>query len=153
MDRHDCEIIRQLQNNGRITNQALAEKINLSPSSCLKRLRDLEASGVITGYTALVDQEIYGLAVTAFMRITLLDHNENTIAGFEHEIRKLDEVQDCHLIAGGADYMLRIIISDLKAYEKFVRLHIQTIFGVQSIDTSFAYGVIKRSTVFPQIGK
>ena len=149
MDQYDRKIIRELQQNGRITNQQLSERINLSPSPCLKRLRDLEASGMIQGYTALVDQEAFGLAVTAFVRITLADHSETTVKRFEGAIKKLDEVQDCYMTAGQADYILRIIIGDLAAYETFVRSSIHNIPGVQSIDTSFAYSVVKRSTIFP----
>ncbi len=152
MDSFDRKIIRELQQNGRITNQKLSDTIGLSPSPCLKRLRDLESSGVLLGYTAQVDQVAYGLPITAFVRVRLSDHNEETVASFEARIGEIERVQDCYLIAGEADYLLRIVIEDFNTYEEFIRRRIQRLTGVASIDTSFAYGVVKRSTVFPPVG-
>lgn len=149
MDDFDTKIIRELQQNGRLSNQTLSERINLSPSPCLKRLRHLESTGMISGYTATVDQKAYGFPITAFVRIRLNAHSEKAIARFETEIDKIDEVQDCYLIAGEADYLLRIISESLSAYENFIRRRIQTIPGIASIDTSFAYGIVKKSMVYP----
>ena len=149
MDERDRQIIRELQRDGRLTNQELAERVNLSPSPCLGRLRDLEAAGVITGYTALVDQKAYGLPITVFVRIRLERHSEESVTLFENQIARLDEVLDCHLLAGGDDYLLRVIVRSLEAYEDFIRRRINAIPGIASIDTSFAYGVVKQTRVYP----
>ena len=149
MDARDRRIIRELQKNGRLTNQELAERVNLSPSPCLRRLRNLETAGVIIGYTALVDQKAYGLPITAFVRIRLERHSEEAVRGFEGQIARLDEILDCHLLAGGDDYLLRVIVASLEAYEDFIRRKIRAIPGIASIDTSFAYGVVKQTRAYP----
>jgi len=149
MDLKDRQIIRELQKDGRITNQELAERVNLSPSPCLRRLRLLEEAGVIRGYTALVDQKAYGLPITVFIRVRLDRHGESVIKTFEQAIGRIDEVLDCFLLAGGDDYLLRVIVASLEAYEDFMRRKIHAIPGIASIDTSFAYGVVKQTRVFP----
>jgi len=149
MDLKDRQIIRELQKDGRITNQELAERVNLSPSPCLRRLRLLEEAGVISGYTALVDQKAYGLPITVFIRVRLDRHGESVIKTFEQAIGRIDEVLDCFLLAGGDDYLLRVIVASLEAYEDFMRRKIHAIPGIASIDTSFAYGVVKQTRVFP----
>lgn len=149
MDAKDRQIIRELQKDGRLTNQELAERVNLSPSPCLRRLRNLEEAGVITGYTALVDQKAMGLSVTAFIRIRLERHSDEAVKTFEAKVARIDEVLDCWLLAGGDDYLLRVIIGSLEAYEDFVRRRLHAIAGIASIDTSFAYGVVKSTRVFP----
>ncbi|HRD47891.1 MAG TPA: Lrp/AsnC family transcriptional regulator [Caulobacter sp.] len=149
MDAKDRQIVRELQKDGRLTNQELAERVNLSPSPCLRRLRNLEEAGVITGYTALVDQKAMGLSVTAFIRIRLERHSDEAVKTFEAKVARIDEVLDCWLLAGGDDYLLRVIIGSLEAYEDFVRRRLHAIAGIASIDTSFAYGVVKSTRVFP----
>jgi len=149
MDSTDRRIIRELQKDGRLSNQELAERVNLSPSPCLRRLRNLEAAGVITGYTALVDQKAYGLPITVFIRVRLERHAEETVKGFEDRVGRLDEVLDCYLLAGGDDYLLRVIVASLEAYEAFIRRKLHAIPSIASIDTSFAYGVVKQTRVYP----
>ena len=149
MDAKDRQIIRELQKDGRVTNQELAERVNLSPSPCLRRLRALEVAGVIKGYTALVDQKAYGLPITVFIRVRLDRHGEAVVKTFEEHVGRIDEILDCHLLAGGDDYLLRVIVASLEAYEDFIRRKLHAIPGVASIDTSFAYGVVKQTRVFP----
>lgn len=149
MDIKDRQIIRELQKDGRLTNQELAERVNLSPSPCLRRLRNLETAGIIAGYTALVDQKAYGLPITVFIRIRLERHSEETVKTFEARIGRIDEVLDCYLLAGGDDYLLRVIVASLEAFEDFIRRRIHAIPGIASIDTSFAYGVVKQTRLFP----
>ncbi len=149
MDIKDRQIIRELQLDGRLTNQELAERVNLSPSPCLRRLRNLEQSGAIQGYTALVDQKAYGLPVTVLIRIRLERHSEETIRVFEGKVAHIDEILDCYLMTGDVDYLLRVIVESLEAYEDFIRRKIHTIPGVASIETSFAYGIVKQSRVYP----
>ncbi|WP_374657119.1 Lrp/AsnC family transcriptional regulator [Phenylobacterium sp.] len=149
MDAKDRQIIRELQKDGRITNQDLADRVNLSPSPCLRRLRLLEEAGVIKGYTALVDQKAYGLPITVFIRVRLERHGEAVVRTFEEHVARIEEVLDCYLLAGGDDYLLRVIVASLEAYEDFIRRKLHAIPGVASIDTSFAYGVVKQTRVFP----
>ncbi|MFK7888129.1 MAG: Lrp/AsnC family transcriptional regulator [Gammaproteobacteria bacterium] len=149
MDDKDRQIIRALQHNGRITNQDLAELVNLSPSPCLRRVKNLEEKGVIRGYSAQVDAKAYGLPITVFVRIRLERHNEADVQNFESRIGMIDEVQECHVLTGAMDYQLRVVVSDLDAYEHFIRRRIQQIGGIASIDTSFVYGTVKTTSVFP----
>jgi len=149
MDGKDRQIIRALQQNGRMTNQDLADAVNLSPSPCLRRLRQLETQGVITGYSANVDPTAYGLAITVFVRIRLERHNEVDVKTFEHRVLRMDEVLECHVMTGAMDYQLRVLVPDLKAYEDFIRNRIHPIGGIASIDTSFVYGTVKETSVFP----
>ncbi len=148
MDTKDRQIIRELQADGRLTNHELAERVNLSPSPCLRRLRNLEQSGVIQGYTALVDQKAYGLPITVFVRIRLQPHTQESVQEFEQSITAMDEVLDCHLMTGDCDYLLRVIVESLEAYETFIRQKVHRIGCVASIDTSFAYGVVKQTRTF-----
>lgn len=149
MDSKDRQIIRALQRDGRMTNQDLAEAVNLSPSPCLRRVRNLEASGVIRGYSADVDAAAYGMAITVFVRIRLERHNETDVQSFEGKVRRMDEVLECHVLTGAMDYQLRVLVPDLEAYESFIRNRIHPIGGIASIDTSFVYGTVKKTAVFP----
>lgn len=151
MDRIDRKIVRALQRDGRISNRELAEQVGLSPSPCLRRLKALEASGVIRGYHADVDPELYGLPLTVFIRVRLERHDEETVAGFEAKVRANDTIVECHVMTGQADYLLRVMVADLPDYERFVRRELQRIGGIASIDTSFAYGQVKERAAFPGV--
>ncbi len=151
MDQKDRQIIRELQRNGRMTNQDLAAAVNLSPSPCLRRLKQLEQSGAITGYSASIDAEAYGLPVTVFVRVSLTGHTESIVKQFEHQISRVDQVLECFVMTGTSDYLLRVVVADLADYENFVRQHLHPIGGIGSIDSSFVYGVVKKTNVFPTI--
>ncbi len=151
MDAIDRRIIRSLQQNARLSNQELADQVGLSPSPCLRRVRNLEKAGVLSGYTALVDQDKYGLPLTVFVHIRLERHSDQSIKGFEYGISKLDEVMECYLITGTSDYLLHVVSEDLKSYEKFVRDKISTIPGIAGIDSSFVFGRVKRKLEFPAL--
>ena len=151
MDNKDRQIIRALQENGRVTNQELAKQVNLSPSPCLRRLRALEKSNVIRGYNVDVDAKAYGLPVTVFVRVGLEKHTEDIVNNFEEHIRKTEKVLECHVMTGLSDYLLKVVVEDLASYESFVRKHLRPIGGIASINTSFAYGVIKKTAVFPSL--
>ena len=152
MDKTDRQIIAALQQNGRLTNQELSEKVNLSPSPCLRRLRLLEESGVIKGYSAIVDEKAYGLPITAFVRVRLQQHTRELVKNFESSIRDIDIILDCYMLTGDADYLLRVLVESLEGYEHFIRRRLHMIDGIASIDTSFAYGVVKRTALFPDMG-
>jgi len=149
VDETDQRILRELQKDGRLSNAELAERVNLSPSPCLRRLRILEKSGVIEGYTAIVNQKAYGLPVTVFIQIRLGHHSTEAAQEFERRIHKIDEIIDCHLMTGDTDYLLRVVIESLEAYETFIRERIHPIPSIASINTSFAYGVVKQSRCLP----
>ena len=151
MDKKDRHIIRALQENGRMPNQELADKVGLSPSPCLRRLRALENSGVIRGYSVDVDREAYGLPVTVFVRVKLEKHTKTTVSNFETQVQKIENIIECHVMTGLSDYLLKVVIEDLASYETFVRKHLHPIGGIASIDTSFAYGVVKKTAVLPRI--
>jgi Lrp/AsnC family leucine-responsive transcriptional regulator len=151
MDTKDRQIIRELQKNGRLTNLELAERVNLSPSPCLRRLRNLENSGVIQGYAALIDQKAYGVPLTVFVNIALEKHSKEAVRSFEAKVGEIDAILDCFLTTGDADYMLRVVVSDLEVYENFVRTELHALPGIRSIDTRFAYGVVKSTHVFPEV--
>lgn len=149
LDARDLQIVRALQDDGRLSNLDLAQRVNLSPSPCLRRVRLLEEAGVIRGYSADVDPRALGLNVTAFIRITLTRHDREAVARFESRVRDIDEILDCHLLTGEADYLLRVMVPDLEAYEGFVRNRLHAIPGIASITTSLVYGTVKSSRVFP----
>jgi Lrp/AsnC family leucine-responsive transcriptional regulator len=149
MDKTDRNIIRALQKNARISNQELADTVNLSPSPCLRRVRALESSGIIKSYTLEVDNEAFGLPVTVFVRVQLDKHSEDVVAHFESQIKDQEKVLECFVMTGRADYLLKVVVKDLHDYEDFVRHSLHSIGCIASIDTSFAYGVVKKTTLLP----
>jgi DNA-binding Lrp family transcriptional regulator len=151
MDKKDREIIRELQADGRMSNQELAAKVNLSPSPCLRRLRNLEAQGVIKSYGVEVDEQAYGLPITVFARVQLEKHSADIVSNFEQHIEFAEQVLECYVMTGVSDYLLKIVVADLHDYEVFVRKVLHPIGSIASIDTSFAYGTVKKTGVFPAI--
>jgi len=149
LDAKDLQIVRALQADGRLSNLDLAGKVNLSPSPCLRRVRLLEAAGVIRGYAADVDPKAVGLRITAFIRITLNRHDRDAVGSFEAKVQDIEEILDCYLMTGEADYLLRVMVPDLDAYESFVRHRLHRIPGIASITTSLVYGRVKASRVYP----
>ena len=153
MDKIDRKIVRELQANARLSNQELADIIGLSPSPCLRRVRKLEVAGVLSGYTAIVDQEMYGLPVNVFVSIRLEVQNNQSIKIFEKGINNLDQVMECYLMTGSRDYLMRVVSADLKSYEDFIREELTKIPGIASVESSFAFGNVKSCNVFPSISK
>ncbi|MEE2524169.1 Lrp/AsnC family transcriptional regulator [Pseudarthrobacter sp. J75] len=155
MDSIDRSIIEELRSNARQTNQELADVVGLTPSPCLRRVKKLEDSGVIAGYTAMVDHRAAGLAVTAFVRLRLSSHAKATIALVEERLQAADNVQECFLMSGDCDYLLRVVAESLEDYERFIRSTLHGIEGIGSIDTSFAFGTVKtRAPIpFPRAGR
>ncbi|WUD85230.1 Lrp/AsnC family transcriptional regulator [Streptomyces sp. NBC_00503] len=149
MDAVDLHIIRELQADGRLSNQDLADRVRLSPSPCLRRVRRLEEAGLIRGYTAMVDQVGFGLPITVFVRIRLERHTGEAVRVFEDHVAVIEHIQDCYLMAGSSDYLLRVVIESLQAYEALVRDRIHAIPGIASIESSFAYGSVKQSRIYP----
>ncbi len=149
MDAIDRKIIRALQHDARLTNQDLASAVGLSASPCLRRVRKLEQIGILSGYTALVDQEKFGLPINVFVNIRLEKPSTKTMRAFEKAIENIDAVVECYLMTGNRDYLLRVVSSDLKSYEHLVRDRLTSIPGVLSLESSFAFGQVKRTNMLP----
>lgn len=151
MDAVDRRIIRVLQRDGRITNQDLSEEVGLSPSPCLRRVRLLEAAGVIEGYAAVIDQVRYGLPVNVFVSVRLTRQNDEEIGRFESAILGWEEVMECFLMTGTRDYLMRVVVADLEGYERFLKTKLTRLACVASVESNFAMGVIKRSRALPVV--
>ncbi|CAN7661906.1 Lrp/AsnC family transcriptional regulator [Phenylobacterium sp. LjRoot225] len=149
LDELDRKILEQLQADGRMSNQQLSEEIGLSPSPCLRRLRQLEGDGVIQRYVALVDPEAVGLGVTAFVRIRLDQQDDRHLALFEAAVAEFPEVMECYLMTGEADYQLRVLVSSLGEFEDFLRRKLTRIEGVGQVTTSFALRPVVYKTALP----
>ena len=149
IDSIDRQILAELQGDGRMTNQDLSEKVGLSPSPCLRRLRALEADGVIFRYVALVDPITVGLPVTAFIRVRLDQQDDRHLALFEAAVADFPEVMECYLMTGDADYQLRILVDSLGAFEDFLRRKLTRIEGVGQVTTSFALRPVVYKTALP----
>lgn len=150
LDEHDLAILDHLQEDGRQTNQDLADAIGLSPSPCLRRTKRLEQAGVIAGYVALVDPAKMGLAVTAFVRIRLSSQDDAHLARFEEAIVDIPEVMECYLMTGEADYQLRVLVPSLEAFEEFLRHRLTRIDGVAQVTSSFALRPVTYKTRLPR---
>ncbi len=138
LDRYDRAILQQLQQDGRISNQELADRIGLSPSPCLRRVKALEESGLITGYRALVDAKRLGLNLMALLHISMDRHTPERFENFEHEIAKLPQVLECLIITGqDADYQLRVLVKDMDDYHDLLLHKITRIDGVSGVHSSF----------------
>jgi len=149
LDDIDRRILRALQEDGRLTATELAEKVGLTTSPCLRRLRLLEESGIIRGYTALVDQVKVGLPVSVFVSIKLDRQSEDAMQRFEAAVRRCPEVLECYLMTGPRDYLLRVVASDLAGFEGFVKGTLTRIDGIANIESSFALGQVKHSNTLP----
>ncbi len=119
LDKYNSEILRELKINGRMANSELAEKIALSPSACLRRVQELENSGLIKGYRAILDSELLGNSFIAYVNIGLAEHSTDSQQAFEQAINLAEEVKECHNITGAFEYLLRIETRDIKAFKTF----------------------------------
>jgi Lrp/AsnC family leucine-responsive transcriptional regulator len=141
--------LREVQRDGRVTNQELSERVGLSPSPCLRRVRRLEADGVISRYVALVDPVAVGLPVSAFIRVRLHQQDDRHLARFEAAVAGFAEVMECYLMSGDADYQVRVLVESLGAFEDFLRQKLTRIEGVAEVTTSFALRPIVYKTALP----
>lgn len=148
----DLKILDRLQFDGRMTNQQLSEDVGLSPSPCLRRVRLMEESGVISGYVALVRPEAVGLGVTAFVRVRLDQQDDSHLAVFETAVATHPEVMECYLMSGEADYQLRVLVGSLGKFEDFLRHKLTRIKGVSQVTTSFALRPVVYRTALPVAG-
>ncbi|QCU89162.1 Lrp/AsnC family transcriptional regulator [Thiomicrorhabdus sediminis] len=150
LDNYDKAILNTLQNNGRLSNQEIADKIGLSPSACLRRFKALEESGMITGYRCLLDAKNLGLDLMAIINIAMDRHTQERFAEFEETISKIPNILECLLITGQtADYQLKVLVKDLDAYQDLLLNHITRIPGVTGVLTSFVLRKVIDKTAIP----
>jgi Lrp/AsnC family leucine-responsive transcriptional regulator len=149
MDAIDRKLLQLLQQDGRMTAQALADRVGLSPSPCLRRIRIMEEKGIIRGYVALVDQKRVDLPVSVFVSIKLERQREEELDAFNAAVSKWPEVVEAYLMTGQQDYLLRVVVSDLDAYERFLKTKLTRVEGVSSIQSSFALSQAKHTNVLP----
>jgi Lrp/AsnC family leucine-responsive transcriptional regulator len=146
LDATDRRILAVLQRQGRITNAELSEVVNLSPSACHRRVQRLEDEGFIAGYVALLDARRIGRMATVFVEITLQSQAEDLLDAFEREVAKLPDLLECHLMAGTADYLLKLMAEDTEDFARIHRQHLSRLPGVRQMQTSFALRTVVRTT-------
>jgi Lrp/AsnC family leucine-responsive transcriptional regulator len=150
LDNYDKRILEILQQDGRISNQELADRIGLSPSPCLRRVRALEESGIIAGYRAMLDARRLGLNLIAFVSISMDRHTPERYANFDALVSAMPEVLECSLITGrDADYQLKIVVRDMDAYQDLLLNKVTRIEGVSGVHSSFVLRQIVERTVLP----
>ena len=145
MDDIDRRIISTLQNEGRLSNAELADRVGLSPSPCLRRVKLLEGQGVIAGYKAIIDRDAVGLALTVFVEITVARHSRQNAALVAESLSGIPGLVACHMVSGDADFLAEIVVSDLTAYERLLTEHILTIDAVEQIRSNFSLRAVRTS--------
>lgn len=149
LDELDLNILNRLQNDARVTNVALADSVNLSPAPCLRRVRDLEQSGVIRSYTTLLDADKLGWDVSVFIEVRLERQVVSDLRIFEECIESYPEVMECYLMTGTSDYLLRVVAKDLKSLQAFVTDKLASTPNVANLRSSIALKQVKYKTALP----
>ena len=149
MDSSDLKILDILQRNARISNVSLAESINLSPAPCLRRVRELETSGIIKGYHTLLDADLLGWSVSVFIEIRLEKQVADDLHVFEKAIEDFPEVMECYLMTGTSDYLLRVVSKNLKSLQELITDRLASIPNVATIQSSVALKQVKYKTALP----
>ena len=144
-DRTDRRILATLQREGRLPNAELAERVNLSPSACLRRLQRLEQSGAISGYAARIDPAAVGLGLQAFVRVQLEKHGSAGVARFAEAVRSWNEVVACYALTGDMDYLLHVVVADLEHYSRFLMDKLLNAAGVADLNSSFVLQTVKQA--------
>ena len=139
IDEKDRQILRELSQDGRISNLDLAERVALSPSACLRRVAALETAGVITGYRAVLDPVKMGIGFTAYMAVGLSEHSKRAQEAFERAVAQAPEVRECHNITGSVEYLLRVEAADLSSYKTF---HTDVLGALPQVATITTYVVM-----------
>lgn len=148
-DAIDVRILRELQENARLSNVELAGRVHLSPSPCLARVRSLEKEGVVDRYVTLLDPRRVGLGVSVFIQVTLDKQVEAKLDSFERAIAAYDEVMECYLMTGDSDYLLRVVVASVDELQVFILKKLSTLEGVANIRSSFALKQVKYKTSLP----
>lgn len=149
LDGIDCRLLEVLQRAGRMSNADLSEKVNLSPSACHRRVQRLEKSGFIKDYVALVDPRMIGRPSTVFVEITLSGQADEVLDAFERAVARIPDVLECHLMAGTADYLLKVVARDTEDFARIHRSSLATLPGVAQMQSSFALRTVFKTTAMP----
>lgn len=149
LDDIDRRILKALQRNGRLQNVELAREVGLSPSPCLRRVKILEESGIISRYVAVLDPMAVGLPLSMFARIWLTAQDAETIDRFIDAMKKLPQVVECYIMLGESDALLRVVVADLDAYRRFQSAHLTKVNGIQNVKTDVPSQVVKQSYALP----
>jgi Lrp/AsnC family transcriptional regulator, leucine-responsive regulatory protein len=149
MDATDQEILRHLQTDGRLPNATLAERVHLSPSPCLRRLKRLEEDGTIRGYRAILDRRKIGLGLTVFVEVKVSGHSQHGAQEFEAAVAAIDEIVGCHIVAGMADFLLEVVVPDLAAYEQLLLHTLLELPGVTDARSNISIRTIKETGQLP----
>ncbi|NEY89775.1 Lrp/AsnC family transcriptional regulator [Tabrizicola oligotrophica] len=146
LDATDRRILSVLQKDGRITNAELSERVNLSPSACHRRVQQLEEAGFIDKYVALLNTRKMGKPTTVFVEITLQSQAEDLLDAFEREVARVPDILECHLMAGTADYLIKIMAEDTEDFARIHRQHLSRLPGVRQMQSSFALRTVVQTT-------
>lgn len=149
LDTIDLKILQELQEDGSLANVELAKRVHLSPSSCLNRVRALEADGVINRYVAIANPGALGLDLNVFISISLKSQSKEALAEFEQRISEHDEVMECYLMTGDSDYLIRVAVSNIAALEKFILEQLTPIPGIEKIRSAFTLKQVRYKTALP----
>jgi Lrp/AsnC family leucine-responsive transcriptional regulator len=149
LDAIDRKILQCLQADGRMSLGELSAKVGLSASPCLRRVRLMEKAGIIKRYVAMVDQQSVGLPVSVFISLKLESQRQQMLANFGKMVARWPEVLECYLMTGPRDYLLRVVVEDLAAYERFLKQKLTRVEGIASIESSFALEQVKYTNVLP----
>ena len=149
IDATDARILSVLQRRGRISNADLSEAVNLSASACHRRVQRLEEAGIIAGYVALLDPKRLGRQAIVFVEITLQGQTEEILDAFEREVARIPDVLECHLMAGTADYLLKVVAADTEDFARIHRRSLARLPGVAQMHSSFALRTIRQTTALP----
>jgi DNA-binding Lrp family transcriptional regulator len=149
IDQQDRAILRELMRDGRLTNVELAERVNLSPSACLRRVRAMEEAGLIAGYVMLLNTKLANIAGVAFVSVTLRDQGRATLDRFETASQRHPEIAECYLIAGSADYLLRVAYRDAADFERIHTKVLTQLPGVLRVQSTLTLRTVKHTTALP----
>ena len=149
LDKTDLQILKILQENGRITNLQLSSDVGLSPAPTLERVRKLEQTGYIKSYHALVDEELVGLGIKSFIQVQLDFHTSNAIQTFLVEVQSIKEITECHHVTGQCDFLLKVYVKDIKAYEALIMEKISKISVLKTFQTMMIMTTNKKEPVVP----
>jgi DNA-binding Lrp family transcriptional regulator len=149
MDRYDRLILEALQADGRISNKQLAERVHLSESACLRRVRALEDDGTIERYVALLSQEKTGVSGDVLVHIGLHREEQSELAAFEEAVRQIPEVMECYLMTGEFDYLLRVVVADMADFERIHKEELTRLPGVARVNSSVAIRTVLKRTALP----
>ena len=149
LDDIDRKLLRALQRDCKQTSNEIAEQVGLSQTPCLRRIRNLETAGVIEKYVAILNPDALGLGMTFFVRVWLTGQDEATVERFTKDVQRLQNVVECHLMAGDCDFLLRVLAKDIAAYRRFQIEHLNSLAGVQSVKTEIPMQRIKFSSEIP----